>query len=1285
MRTRGSVVGAAALVVVLLVSSSGSSVAGPTSSPGPIGASVSAPSGNPAPSGDSSEVVVAPAISVSGGDVEVGPVPSATSMSVAVGIAPSDPSGLAAYATAVSTPGTPLYGHYLTAGALTSRYGPTASTVAGAERYFRSYGLHASANSDGLLLSVVGSAAALGAAFSTTFAEYRSTTGREFVSHPTPAVLPAIAPWSGAYGLGNVTPLVPAIGSVAPATSTPGPATGCVGQTDLYSPCQIATAYDEASLLSAGTNGTGRTIAVVDAYSAGEPQGQLASDLVRFDSAYDLPTGSVQFAYPVPTTADLNASGTNSAWTTEEALDLEWAHASAPGADLIMTFSPNSGAGLYEAVDWLVANDAANVISMSWGEPDSGVYNSYSGPCASECNASTDGSYAVLAPVLELAAAEGISVFAASGDCGAADGTSGVATNFPASDPYVVGVGGTELTASSNGTYEDEIAWSGNATGAVSPGCQNQGGSGGGYAPFPRPWWQVGLAAGSSHRGVPDVALDAGVPVVIYQAGSLEAVEGTSVATPIWAGFAAVADQAVGASLGFLDPRLYAISIGPEYDRDFHDIDVGSNGYSAGTGWDPVTGLGTPIVAELVANLTAASLPVNGPGATVFASPRFGPAPLTVRFSLTTPTNGSYPLEGVAFGDGNASFAPNGTVSHTYGAPGVYAAQSYVMDAGGNLSVSSPVVVVVGGGGPLSVGLSSNATSVPAGGSVTFSAAVSGGVAPYSYRYWFGDGTFQNSTSDEVVHTFRAAGGFCASVVVTDSAVPPDGGASSRIAISVGGATAPACGNDVAAITVIPTPQSGPWDAPADLPDLFAVAGGAAGPDGVGVGLTYTSSDPYVTACDCAIFRSAGTYSVHVLVSDAVNSFAYAETNVTISAALSGTFTASALFGPAPLTVTFAASVSGGVDATAAATQWEFGNGQGAVGAQVSATYASAGAYLAAGRVGDGAHGNASEAFLIDVAPTTGPAPLGVVGTIAPATHLLAGSTVAFAGRAVGNGSVGAGAPVWQVDSGSLVFAPAFNRTYFGPPTAADWLNGTVSVGGASGPVVPFALPAFVATLPDGEVLRSSALTLTDAVSPLAGVAPAVVDASANATGPGGTAVAWSWGDGTQTNGTPAAHVYEANGSFLVTVRASDPWGDVAFDAWGVAIGAALTAAGGPNVGGGIAPLTVVFSAVPAGGSGPPYTLAWTFGDGTNGTGSPVDHTYDATGLYGVVLTVTDSQGHVTTRTWRITVLAVPTGSFPVVVVVGIGVAAVAVGVALALLLGRRPRSPGGPGAPLSP
>ena len=392
------------------------------------------------------------------------------------------------------------------------------------------------------MLFVSGTAAGTGAAFGTSFDVYQGS-GRTFFSRPTPARLPGGIPWDGVLGLGNESLIRPlATQASRPVALSPSPSASCASSSWI-TPCLAHSAYNLTSLLSVGLNGTGERVGIIDTYDAAEPQTQLGSDFSSFAQTFALPHGNVSFVYPVPNSGDLNQTYTG--WGVEEALDLEWTRAMAPGASIDMTLAPNTNVGLYESVDWLVAHDAVNVITMSWGENDVGIFNSFAGACQSACNASSDGSYETLHPVLEAAAAEGMSVFAASGDCGAADGTDGVSTNYPASDPYVTGVGATDLTLTAGG-FGGESAWSGNSSGSFSPGCENQGGSGGGYSPFRARTWQSapGVPVTPDLRGVPDVAMLGGGPgAEIVSGGSLTAEGGTSLSSPMWAGIAADADS----------------------------------------------------------------------------------------------------------------------------------------------------------------------------------------------------------------------------------------------------------------------------------------------------------------------------------------------------------------------------------------------------------------------------------------------------------------------------------------------------------------------------------------------------------------------------------------------------------------------------------------------------------------------------------------------------------------------------------------------------------------------
>jgi len=1199
------------------------------------------------------------------GEELVGAVPASSSISVEVGLALPDPSALSGLVSGLYAPGTPGFHAFRTSSELAREFGPTDSALSSAETYFEGFGLRVNPSPDHLLISVTGPSDRVAVAFGTSFEQYRAADGRPFFSHPTPAILPAIAPWSGVYGLGNVTPLVPALGGLTSGETDITPASSCLGAGAGLTPCQVWQAYNMSSLISGGTNGAGERIAVVDPYSSRESQTDLASDLVTFTSEYGLAVGTVDFLYPDPGSGNLNVSS-NPNWYDEDALDLEWARASAPGATVDMTFSPNAGSGLYEAVDWLVAHQAANVISLSWGEPDVGVYDAFSMPCSVACNASTDGSYGILSPVLEFAAAEGISVFAASGDCGAADGTSGVSTNFPASDPDVTGVGGTVLSVNASSDYGSEVGWSGNATGAKAPGCNNQGGSGGGYSPFPRPSWQTGLPSGTTKRGVPDVALDAGTPVSIVLGGGSAAVEGTSVATPIWAGIAAIADQYAGRSLGLLDPSLYAIASGSNYSVDFHDVLFGNNGYAAGLGWDPVTGLGSPRAATLVVDLAhLPTLSSSDLAAFLYATPRFGRAPLTVTLRVNaTGGTGSYPLEGVSFGDNNSSFAPGGTTTYTYENPGVYSAQAYVSDSVANYSVSPPIAIVVGGGTALTVDLTASTVTPSRGAAVLFSVGVTGGQAPYTYNFSFGDGTFLGNTGDSSTsHVFGAAGSFCAEVVISDSATPVNGGASSRVAIGVGGSPLPDCRNDSSPLTIATIPNVGVRDAPADFPELFSVSGGSTIASALPPSMQYRSSDPYPGACECTIFRSAGNYSVVGYANDSENLEVVGVTNVTVAPALVGTFTSSPTFGSAPLTVSFKANATGGFDADVTTTAWTFGDGTGAVGATVSATYSTPGKYIVIGHLSDRGHGNTSEAFLIDVGTaggSSGPSPLpSLTATVTPAVDVPLGTTIVGMAQLVApNGTILPALPLWNIDSDSGGFRNAFGWTYSSPSSVPA--NGTLRVtlnstdlATGSKDNVTFWLPDFSAIEAGRFTPRVDALTFMVRAGPDRGPAPLAWTANSTVSGPGNISVSWDFGDGLIGTGLDVQHLF-IFGNYTVEALAHDSWGDFATDEHPVMALLTLQLSASLSTSSGSAPLTVSFHSNAAGGVGPPYAYLWSFGDGTYSNSENGTHSFNSTGVYQVWIRASDAGHDTRTAYWNVTVTASSSG-FPAGILLAVG------------------------------
>ncbi|WP_238375135.1 S53 family peptidase [Vulcanisaeta thermophila] len=368
-----------------------------------------------------------------------------------------------------------------------------------------------------------------------------------------------------------------------------------IHQLEIWLPEGLEFIYDEYPLLMRGFNGSGLTIAIVDAF--GDFQGALTayfygippstyqsvacSDLYTFDEIFGLPnppTCTVIYPTGVPVITSYTASEAGG-WAFETALDIEYAHTMAPGANILLVIAPDSGDDLFVDVEYVVNNTLADFISLSWGAFEDMFYI-------------PPVSYNLLFGYDEIfmqAAAEGIGVFAASGDSGAFDiYVSPVEPSvlYPASDPWVTGVGGTTLKAviSPVMTERVEYAWNWNA--------RYMWGSGGGYSfTFPETVGQalihivyertvvyepllaqvypeLGYFYTVSHRGVPDIAADAnpftGVLIVLNGVISPFIIGGTSLATPLSAGMTTTTQSYLYATginygIGDLAPNLYLL------------------------------------------------------------------------------------------------------------------------------------------------------------------------------------------------------------------------------------------------------------------------------------------------------------------------------------------------------------------------------------------------------------------------------------------------------------------------------------------------------------------------------------------------------------------------------------------------------------------------------------------------------------------------------------------------------------------------------------------------------
>jgi hypothetical protein len=428
-----------------------------------------------------------------------------------------------------------------------------------------------------------------------------------------------------------------------------------------YTPTQIQQAYGFTSVYANNVggnpqNGAGQAIAIVDAYN--DPN--VNSDLQQFESQYGMPLTSVTvvgqggLGSSLPTT-------TNSGWALETSLDVEWAHAVAPGATIYLVEANSSSlSNLLAAVQ--TAANLAPVVSMSWGT------NEFSGETTYDNTV-----FAATYP-------NPTTFLAASGD-------SGRGTIYPAVSPAVVGVGGTTATISGQGTASSPYSISKETAWGYGIWSFFFGGSGGGFSSNEtEPSYQKTYAStnllgnavlGSSdtagRRGSPDVAYNANpnTGYAIYdstpysgQSGWFE-VGGTSAASPQWAGIIALANQGrVASGLTTLSSSgtlnaLYQLGESPNYatstpggtDGYFHDITQGSNGYPTRAGYDLVTGLGSPQVFNIVGQLESSSTPPTGPllvvpGGSTPAGGQGGPAiaadvPGTMTTSSTDPSYGA--------------------------------------------------------------------------------------------------------------------------------------------------------------------------------------------------------------------------------------------------------------------------------------------------------------------------------------------------------------------------------------------------------------------------------------------------------------------------------------------------------------------------------------------------------------------------------------------------------------------------------------------------------------------
>jgi subtilase family serine protease len=398
-----------------------------------------------------------------------------------------------------------------------------------------------------------------------------------------------------------------------------------------YQPAQIQQAYDLPSLYARGVTGRGRTIVIVDSF--GSPT--IRNDLAVFDQAFRLPAPPkftiIHPAGNVPAYDPNNSDMVG--WAGETTLDVEYAHAIAPGASILLVETPVSETEgvhgfpqIIKAEEYVVRNHLGDVISQSFS--------------ATEETFADQAAVQALRGAYQLAARNHVTVLAASGDSGAADvkldGSTYYpfpVTSWPDSDPLVTAVGGTQLHVTAKGKPAAPTVWNDTYNRAANEfaignaGPNPLAGGGGRSVLFGRPGYQNGVKnVVGGHRGVPDISMSGACNGSVDTYGTFAGAPagwspacGTSEATPLFAGIVALAAQVAGHPLGPVNPALYRLAAA--HARGIVDVTKGDNtvsftqggkrptvrGFTAGPGYDLASGVGTVNAAYFVSELASAA------------------------------------------------------------------------------------------------------------------------------------------------------------------------------------------------------------------------------------------------------------------------------------------------------------------------------------------------------------------------------------------------------------------------------------------------------------------------------------------------------------------------------------------------------------------------------------------------------------------------------------------------------------------------------------------------------
>jgi subtilase family serine protease len=561
---------------------------------------------------------------------DLGPVDVASPIEITMWMKLHDQAGLDALVAAQQAG----KGDYLSMQQVRAQHAPSAAEAAKVAAFLKAQGFKVSPTQDTLYVKATASAARIESTFKVDLHQYQLGSGRTFRASSTQATLPA-----------EIQPLVAAVGGLSTLGAEPQIArAGRTGATNIhtaadaegvqakpipfnaqsnglyfaaqcfygttsesfsgggvsatyqgnrygapitngppnmapcgYQPSDLQTAYNLTPLYKHGLDGTGTTIAIVDAYGSTT----IANDVAVFSAAMGLPPPNLKII-GTPTESNFSTDA-NAGWATETTLDVEWVHAVAPGANIILVVAPtNNTSDLFNGIITAASQPGAGVVSISnsWSGFDTAVFG-----IAAEYSI-----YSQFDAILQAIGAAGISVNFSTGDYGDNAGLLardfnwiGTTTGWPASSPFATGVGGVSVALDASKHIAWQTSWGTQLTeiadtvalgsppiDAANPGPFNEGfdaGGTGGYSDaYPKPFWQYGVPG--NRRGTPDISWVAdpftGVEI-IYTADaagdlSIEVIGGTSVACPMFSALWGIANQRAHHPLGQAAPRLYRLS-----------------------------------------------------------------------------------------------------------------------------------------------------------------------------------------------------------------------------------------------------------------------------------------------------------------------------------------------------------------------------------------------------------------------------------------------------------------------------------------------------------------------------------------------------------------------------------------------------------------------------------------------------------------------------------------------------------------------------------------------------